>query len=496
MLDYAPTEEQQAVIDAAKQGHNLVIQAGAGTGKTSTLQMVAHAHPRTSLYVAYNKAIATDAGTKFPRLVTCKTSHSLAFASVGRNFAHRLNGPRRPSWEVAKDLNLRYLRIGRDISLSGAQQTRIAGDTVRRFCYSDDPEMGRGHVPFQNGIVGRDHTELIANILPLAKAWWDDVNDPGGSMPFEHDHYLKMWALGDPDLFVDIVFLDEAQDSNPVLAKVIADQEAQQIVVGDSCQQMYAWRGAVDALSGWKDSIQLYLRQSWRFGQAIADEANKWLSLMPTPLELIGNPHMASVVGELDAPSAVLCRTNAGAMAVVLRSLDAGRNVSLVGGGEQLARLARACADLRAGKKTSHPELFAFTSWDDVSRFAKEEAGGRDLLPMVNLIEEHGTDKIIEATQALVSEPNADVVVSTVHKSKGRQWPTVQVHGDFFAPREGEEATLSEAEAMVGYVAVTRAQDVLDRRAVAWVDDLIDAPDNDVVAEAEAIVAGAEGEEG
>jgi ATP-dependent exoDNAse (exonuclease V) beta subunit len=36
-----PTGEQQAIIDASQSGADLVIEAGAGTGKTSTLRLVA-----------------------------------------------------------------------------------------------------------------------------------------------------------------------------------------------------------------------------------------------------------------------------------------------------------------------------------------------------------------------------------------------------------------------------------------------------------------------
>ena len=468
-----PTDEQQAVIDAAKTGENLVVQAGAGTGKTSTLEMVAAELPSFSLYIAYNKAIATDAATRFPRHVTCKTSHSLAFGAVGRNFKSRLDAARQPSWKIAKDLGLLGLNLGNGIQVTANQQARIAQETVRKFCYSADDDLLSDHVPFQNGITGTHHDALCQAILPLAAAWWADVNSLGGRLPFEHDHYLKIWALTRPDLKTEVVFLDEAQDSNPVLAKIVADQEAQQIVVGDSCQQMYAWRGAVDALSGWKDAEQLYLSQSWRFGQLIADEANKWLSQLPTPLKLTGNPAINSTLEELDDPKAALCRTNAGAMAVVLRALDTGNNVALVGGGDQLAKLAKACADLRAGKKTTHPELFAFPDWESVSQYAHEEANGRDLLPLVKLIEEHGTERIIAATQRLVNEGSADLVVSTVHKAKGREWQTVQVANDFFAPRPGadEPSTISQGEAMVGYVAVTRAKEVLDRTGLSWIDD-------------------------
>jgi hypothetical protein len=74
-----PTGEQQAIIDAYQSGADLVIEAGAGTGKTSTLRLVAATQPRRcGLYVAYNKAIASDANRSFPASVTCVTAHSLA----------------------------------------------------------------------------------------------------------------------------------------------------------------------------------------------------------------------------------------------------------------------------------------------------------------------------------------------------------------------------------------------------------------------------------
>jgi hypothetical protein len=85
-----PTGEQQAIIDASQSGADLVIEAGAGTGKTSTLRLVATTQPRRrGLYAAYNKAIAADAKRSFPASVMCATAHSLAFRAVGRRLAVR-----------------------------------------------------------------------------------------------------------------------------------------------------------------------------------------------------------------------------------------------------------------------------------------------------------------------------------------------------------------------------------------------------------------------
>jgi Rad3-related DNA helicase len=81
-----PTAEQARARDLFTAGGDLVIEAGAGTGKTSTLTLLADAAPRGALgqYVAFNKAIVADAGSKMPGHVNASTAHSLAFRAVGR----------------------------------------------------------------------------------------------------------------------------------------------------------------------------------------------------------------------------------------------------------------------------------------------------------------------------------------------------------------------------------------------------------------------------
>ena len=61
-----------------------------------------------------------------------------------------------------------------------------------------------------------------------------------------------MWALTEPKIDADFLFLDEAQDTNPVLEEVFAAQRghAQLVMVGDSAQAIYGWRGARDVMTG------------------------------------------------------------------------------------------------------------------------------------------------------------------------------------------------------------------------------------------------------
>jgi superfamily I DNA/RNA helicase len=63
--------------------------------------------------------------------------------------------------------------------------------------------------------------------------------------------------------------------------------------------------------------------------------------------------------------------------------------------------------------------------------------------------------------------------VSTAHKAKGREWPTVRIAGDFPEPRRshnGQPGQVPRADAMLAYVAVTRARHTLDPQGLAWVE--------------------------
>ncbi|MFI8300038.1 UvrD-helicase domain-containing protein [Streptomyces nigra] len=481
-----PTPEQTEAIDAYGDGLDLVLQAGAGCGKSSTLKMIARSDARRRMtYVAYNKSIAADARRSFPSNVAAKTGHGLAFDP---RYGERLQRPRQTAHQAAQALDVRSILgivgatpsiltdLGRPKAMTSKIIMRMALDTVERFCHSADDEIVQKHVPHFDGLK-KSRGEVVKLVLPVARAAWADLQRDESVLNLSHDHYLKMWALSRPTIPTDVVLLDEAQDTNDVLSAVLLAQDhAQRIAVGDSAQQIYSWRGANDALQKFTTELgcpELTLSQSFRFGPAIADRANVWLRLIDAPLRLTGWAAAESSVGPVASPDAILCRTNAGAMGIVVEALDAGRKVALVGGGSAIKQLAWAAEALQGGRPTDHPELMGFVSWDDVRQYAAEEDGSLEVL--VKLIDEHGPGQIVAAADGLVSEAQAELVVSTAHKAKGREWPRVQIHGDFRAPKPDQKTglvVLPREEARLAYVAVTRAREQLDDTALAWVNSV------------------------
>ncbi|MGW0584280.1 UvrD-helicase domain-containing protein, partial [Streptomyces sp. NPDC002920] len=284
-----PTDEQTAAADAFHAGDHLALQAGAGTGKTTTLAQLAHATRRRGRYLAYNRPIARDAAARFPRNVLCKTAHSLAYAAVGHRYSHRLNAPRRPAWQTGQALGItKTIRIGdREVTQKALSNATLR--TVTRFCHTADDAITRHHVPHLRSLEDTAlHAQLAAHVVPFARKAWADLQHPdNGAVRFDHDHYQKIWALTQPRIDADFLLLDEAQDTNPVVEQIFLAQRdhAQLVMVGDSAQAIYHWRGAKDIMTGF-DGTQLTLSQSFRFGPHLAAEANRWLHLADAPIRL------------------------------------------------------------------------------------------------------------------------------------------------------------------------------------------------------------------
>ena len=65
----------------------------------------------------------------------------------------------------------------------------------------------------------------------------------------------------------DVLLVDEAQDTNPAMLDVFLRQKkTTKIIVGDPHQQIYAFRGAVNALDLVRPDVTYHLTQSFRFG--------------------------------------------------------------------------------------------------------------------------------------------------------------------------------------------------------------------------------------
>lgn len=487
-----PTTEQLKAVELFGSGRSLAIEAGAGTGKTSTLVLLAQSTTRRGQYLAFNKAIVEEAKTRMPPNVRCNTAHALAYGAVGFRFAARMGAPRIKSMEAARFLGLDPLDImveNERKRLSAGWLAGLVNRSISAFCHTADEHPTEFHVPYSEGLDPKvadgkrtfdNNREVARHIAPALRRAWVDLQGTTGKLRFLPDHYLKIWQLGEPVIRAGFILFDEAQDADPVMLDVVQRQDAQIVWVGDSQQQIYDWRGAINALANVDPEHRSFLSQSFRFGPPVAEVANAILSKLGAELRLTGQGG-PSVVSRMVEPEAVLCRTNAGAFKVMLTYLQAQKLPHLIGGGAEVAAFARAAQDLKDNGFTAHPELSCFDSWGAVQDYVEFDPEGSDLALLVALIDQYGVPTILSTMEHMVNESDADVVISTVHKAKGREWGYVQLWDDF--PRGYYEENgvakgrpMTPADWRTIYVAATRARTVLDIERVDVLVDLLEPP--------------------
>ena len=245
------TEEQQAVIETSKRmqpQETLKIEACAGSGKTSALIEIAKSNPdKRFLYLAFNKAIVEEAKKRFPPNVRIFTTHGLAWKWYAYTYGTKDLVNIKGGYNVfdLKELfpDASYHELSSLIS------------KFRNFCYSAE-------------IVS--HDQGVRKIFEAVKS---------GKLSMTHDFYLKLYQIEYTNRFknYEYVLLDEAQDTNPVTMALFTDNNCRRILVGDSHQSIYGFRGAFNALERAVADTTLHLSYSFRSVQSVLDRANYFL---------------------------------------------------------------------------------------------------------------------------------------------------------------------------------------------------------------------------
>ncbi len=480
------TDEQSDAVDLFRTSRSLKVSAFAGTGKTSTLTAMASSTGASGVYLAFNKSIAQEASGRFPRTVDCRTTHSIAYRALPSGLrsnpaklTQAMSGNR-----VARLLDLEELRVA-DVTIRARSLGYLTSRTIQRFCQSGDATIEPRHVPMTGKLQQLDakyQDEFALFVSKLASHLWSRMVDPGSDAPLGHDGYLKLWSLSRPRLHYDFVLLDEAQDTNEAVLSVLRAQGCQLTLVGDQYQQIYEWRGATNAMASVATDAEAYLTRSFRFGSRLADAATSILRILKETRSVLGDPDKDTRIESGRSAGTILCRTNAGVIDVVVDALQEGRTPFVVGGVNELVRLLEDVSRLRAGQPADSPEFFGFRNWAELVDFSQSEEG-ETLRSFVKIVNTYGEGRLISQLRSVAkSESAADLIVSTGHKAKGREWDSVALNSDF-EPRVSKsdpgKSVLSREEAQLLYVAVTRAKSLLvvpPRLAAKWNVPLRDVP--------------------
>lgn len=463
------TIEQQKIIDS--NANTLVVNAFAGTGKTTTL--IGYSEKRKDqriLYAAFNKAIQQEAEAKFRMAgcdhVTVRTSHSIAWSAMSDTYRKKLS-----QYGIRPTDALRVLPSGTSIS-----HAKMALDCVKAYCVSADKDISVKHISAAERL--KDH------VLSSARALWEAMKDPdNGEMAIHHDGYLKLFQLSEPSLGYDIVLFDEAQDANPVTYSMLTSQGCGLLLAGDAHQAIYQFRGATAALehAANKADESLYLTSSFRFGTGVANIANHILTQFKGENNVLkGLGRHKSTEFVLDgSPYAVIARTNAMLFAEAVAALDAGIEFGYVGA--PTGYRIDAVLDAYHLSKRRHDRIQdwyykTFSGINDMERVGKD-TDDYELLFLVKMVANYG-DRIPSLVKdikrtAIAWDPKSGTkppkkILVTGHKSKGLEFDQVLLADDFASLVEVEKGAkvfaqqLKPEEINLIYVAATRAERSLE----------------------------------
>lgn len=511
---FDPTSEQRAIVDAfvtelAAPAHarkHLVINAGAGTGKTSTLRLISErATSSSGLYLAFNRSVAESAAKAFGSNVECLTTHSLAFryikASPHAEVLQKLNrgmGPDRDDRQaIARDFGLYSKKVTfmedrnggpAERVISGWMLCTIAIKTLERWCQSGASKATSSHVPVHdmlNPVNVDEYREAVWKAIgTTVRALWDDVLSMQGKyIRFQHDHYLKLFQLSKPVLPYDFVLLDEAQDTAPVTEDIVVRQadHALLVMVGDPSQAIYGFTGARDSMTRFETNPtvttqSLRLSESWRFGEDIARAANAFLAHTGRDMRIVGRGPQGDILLHTSndgksLPQTFVCRTNFDVIEAALEAIAAGSDVDATSVDlRDVVAFLDGAAELKSGKKTMLGGLNAYDTWAQFERDVEDGVAlteGQRVGMM--MLDKYSTEQACKEKIALIESRScsegAGVKVITIHKAKGGEWHDVSVRYEsaFRKVKDERGGTWWEiADPRLAYVAVTRAIEVLD----------------------------------
>ena len=454
------TYEQSRILDFVRSGgsgvtvRHVLLHAYAGAGKSFILSEIARLLPGPGLYLAFNQAIVQDIRQKLPSHFKAMTTHQLALEGLPRDISKRVRASLdQDRGRVALPLILdkvEGLHPAKGFpQKDGLAIAGIAMRTLSNFCGSGDPQMGPQHLPAMPNRWKKEDLVQHANHI------WDAMLN--FRIPITHDFYFKAWTLMDQPLPYFHRLVDEAQDTNPALLGSLFHQpQGVTWWAGDPYQSIYSWRGAMDALShiGKQDQTHSdYLTRSFRFGDAPADLASRLLAVLGETRPVQGTGQTEITYASLESRNprpflqgfstmAWVSFSNVTLLDVALQCIEHGLSFHIVGQGRDEKSLIYAAMKLKSGKFDPKGPLSAYRQWSELEEEAASVPDG-DAAKLLKLYRHPGFGSILDALNRGESrESDAQVILTTAHRSKGREWDCVVIDSDLDASAEPTPAQI------------------------------------------------------
>jgi superfamily I DNA/RNA helicase len=476
------TEEQENII---RSSGNIRINAVAGSGKTTTVIEYARTRPAGSkiLYLAFNRSVRSEAERKFEEQglhhVKVETAHSLAFRHVIYNSHYKVRSQAYKTYEIA---DLLGLKAGGEKHAEYMIANHI-NKFITYFCNSDKRKVQE--LNYLDVVYDKKAKDFAKTFYPFIENGTRQLlaKMDKGEIEIIHDFYLKKFQLSQPKLPYDYILFDEGQDASAAMLDVFLRQAATKVIVGDTHQQIYGWRYAVNSLER-ADFPTLHLSNSFRFSQDIARLAMQVL----TWKQHLGTAGVVPITGKGNSTRhqtrATIARTN---LALLLKAIEfvtedlkvkhiyfeghinsytyADDGTSLYDVLNLYNKKYDSIRDKIVGSMKDMDELEEYI----------ENTEDTQLSMMMEIIKEYGNEipgliKTLKEKHVGPEEKDrAEMVFSTVHRAKGMEYDLVYLVNDFITEAKLEKTKSDKAgepmnvakwneEINLLYVAITRAR--------------------------------------
>lgn len=269
-----PTAEQLAILShlSIPTNPSLIVEAVAGSGKTTTICWVLrelNLTGKSSLFLAFNKDAADSLKT---RDVPAATFHSHGYATIRRNGLY-------PKVNFKKLAELAAIAVPSRLHRSPVCRLVSAAKNLGKDLpgFPDQPWESiacRMDLPFEDKWVPYCNQILARSVADTREIDFDD---------------MLYWPLAKKLRFdkINLLFVDEAQDTNAVRRKFLHEMLAplghgKLCAVGDPHQAIYGFTGADhNAIAQIREEFAadtLPLSTCWRCSVAVVEEAKKILT--------------------------------------------------------------------------------------------------------------------------------------------------------------------------------------------------------------------------
>lgn len=488
MAEFAPSKYQEAVFNFIKNDSgSAVIEAVAGSGKSTTIIQALKYIPKTksTLFLAFNKAIADELKSRVPSNVTASTFHSCGFSML-RNSGKKYQIKDNKVYWCFKDYTetMNEFNAKRTWAIYYPFVNKLVG-LAKQYgegCLVEDSwEWLISH--FGLSLDDGNYEEGIQ----IAKHILEASNNKTSIIDFDDMIYLpvKNNVTLEKSKRYSFVFVDEAQDVNPVqramLKKLLKPEKGRLIAVGDAKQAIYGFRGSeADSLDQIKtdfDCTHLPLSICYRCGKNIvlmAKDIVPHIEAFEDQIngEIIQDDKLQSLLDN-GKDTSVLCRLNAPIVKLAYWLIRKEKPCYIRGReiGKGIVDLIKKFKVSKISDLINPLEDFTMKEVDRLTvknRDAQAQAIQDRTDCIVVFIENCKTDQVSELIaniENLFSDDNRGymITLSTIHKAKGLEWDHVFIldKGKYMPSKWAKQKWEKEQEMNLIYVAYTRAKKVL-----------------------------------